>query len=179
MLTHGILPDVHGGVHIFLPPHTIGSVQSLSGHAVAYRCRSLPRVRWHRASIVLKVVRVMGAAFASPWTNYYCAPLFSHTHYWYEVSMFKYRILVQLLLYSFMDTFSPSDLFLYSIIRSQMYTVQNHPLFVKTSSRLHYCCTVDLFLPGRISSVVFQNIISTAAVLDILEFRVSSKLFRE
>ena len=38
---------------------------------------------------VLKVVRVTGAAFASPWTKCYCAPLFSHTHYWYKVSMFK------------------------------------------------------------------------------------------
>ena len=59
VLTHGIPPDVHGGVHIFLPP--IGSVQSLSGHAVAYRWRSLPRVRWHKVSIVLKVARVTGA----------------------------------------------------------------------------------------------------------------------
>ena len=40
-----------GGVHIVLPaPHTIGSVPILSGHAIAYRLRSLPRVRWHRAS---------------------------------------------------------------------------------------------------------------------------------
>ena len=47
----GILPEFRGGVHIFLPaPHTIGSVPSLSGHAIAYRWRSLPRVRWHRAS---------------------------------------------------------------------------------------------------------------------------------
>ena len=45
------LPEFRGGVHIFLPaPHTIGSVPSLSGHAIAYRWRSLPRVRWHRAS---------------------------------------------------------------------------------------------------------------------------------
>ena len=29
--------------------------------------------------VVLKVVPVTGATFASPWTNY-CAPLFSHTH---------------------------------------------------------------------------------------------------
>ena len=109
VLTHGILPDVHGGVHIFSPPHTIGSVQSLSGHAVAYRWSTLPRVRCHRASIVLKVVRVTGAAFASPWTNYHCAPLFSHTLYWYKVSMFKYTIiLVLLLLYCFIDTFPPS-----------------------------------------------------------------------
>ena len=32
------------------PPHAIGSVPSLSRHAVAYRWRSLPRVRRHRAS---------------------------------------------------------------------------------------------------------------------------------
>ena len=113
VLAHGIAPDVYGGVHIFLPPHTIGSVQGLSGHVIAYRQRSLPRVRWHRASIVLKVVRVTGAAFASPWINYYCVSLFSHTHYWYKVSMFKYKTLVLLLLYCFMDTFSPSDLCLY------------------------------------------------------------------
>ena len=39
--------------------------------------------------VVLKVVRVTGAAFASPWTKYYCAPLFSQPHYWYKVSTFK------------------------------------------------------------------------------------------
>ena len=32
------------------PQHAIGSVPSLSGHAIAYRWRSLPRVRRHRAS---------------------------------------------------------------------------------------------------------------------------------
>ena len=32
------------------PPYAIGSVPGLSGHAVAYRCRSLPRVRRHRTS---------------------------------------------------------------------------------------------------------------------------------
>ena len=32
------------------PPYAIGSVLSLSGHAIAYRWRSLPRVRRHRAS---------------------------------------------------------------------------------------------------------------------------------
>ena len=51
VLTHGIPPEFRGGVHISLPaPHTIGSAPSLSGHATAYRLRSLPRVRWHRAS---------------------------------------------------------------------------------------------------------------------------------
>ena len=32
------------------PPYAIGSVPSLSGHPIAYRWRSLPRVRRHRAS---------------------------------------------------------------------------------------------------------------------------------
>ena len=32
------------------PPYAIGSVPSLSSHAIAYRWRSLPRVRRHRAS---------------------------------------------------------------------------------------------------------------------------------
>ena len=85
-----------------------------------------------------------------------------------------------------------------------MYTVQYHPLFVKTLSRLYYSCTVALFPPdlclykykefivhGTISSAVFQNILITPAVLETrppppdfclykckeLEFRVSSKLF--
>ena len=34
----------------FKPPYAIGSVPSLSGHAIAYRWRSLPSVRRHRAS---------------------------------------------------------------------------------------------------------------------------------
>ena len=115
------LPDFRGGVHLFKPPYVIGSVPSLSGHAIAYRWRSLSRVRRHRATcpegsssngcclcitmdqlicasfpphpllwhgvvidysmlkattvplllllVVLKVVPVTGAAFASPWTN--------------------------------------------------------------------------------------------------------------
>ena len=49
--TRGISPDFRGGVYLFKPPLAdIGSIPSLSGHAVAYRWRSLPRVRQHRAS---------------------------------------------------------------------------------------------------------------------------------
>ena len=36
--------------YLFKPPCAIGSVPSLSGHAIAYRWRSLPRVRRHRGS---------------------------------------------------------------------------------------------------------------------------------
>ena len=53
MLTFGIPPEFRGGVqstYCFKPACAIGSVPSLSGHAIAYRCRSLPRVRRHRAS---------------------------------------------------------------------------------------------------------------------------------
>ena len=32
------------------PPYAIGSVPSLSGHAIAYRWRSMPRVHRHRVS---------------------------------------------------------------------------------------------------------------------------------
>ena len=48
VLTYGIPPEFRGGVHM-KPPYAIGSVPSLSGHAIAYRWRSLPRVRRHRA----------------------------------------------------------------------------------------------------------------------------------
>ena len=46
------------------PPYAIGSVSSLSGHAIAYRWRSLPRVRRHRCAgfkslCVLKVRNVV------------------------------------------------------------------------------------------------------------------------
>ena len=69
------------------PPYAIGSVPSLSGHAIAYRWRSLPRVRRHRAS------KPQGSSErVLPWQvtmdQLICASL-SHTHYWYEVDMLK------------------------------------------------------------------------------------------
>ena len=69
------------------PPYAIGSVPSLSGHAIAYRWRSLPRVRRHRTS------KPQGSSErVLPWQvtmdQLICASLF-HTHYWYEVGMLK------------------------------------------------------------------------------------------
>ena len=69
------------------PPYAIGSVPSLSDHAIAYRWRSLPRVRRHRAS------KSQGSSErVLPWQvtmdQLIFAPL-SHTHYWYEVGMLK------------------------------------------------------------------------------------------
>ena len=69
------------------PPYAIGSVPSLSGKAIAYRWRSLPRVRRHRAS------KPQGSSEqVLPWQvtmdQSICASL-SHTHYWYEVGTLK------------------------------------------------------------------------------------------
>ena len=66
-------------------PYANRSVPSLSGHATAYRWRSLPRVRRHRAS------KPQGSSErVLPWQvtmdQLICASL-SHTHYWYEVGM--------------------------------------------------------------------------------------------
>ena len=69
------------------PPYAIRSVPSLKGHAIAYRWRSLPRVRRHRASkpkgsserVLLWQVTMDQLIFAS----------LSHTHYWHEVGMLK------------------------------------------------------------------------------------------
>ena len=69
------------------PPYAIGSVSSLSGHAIAYRWRSLPRVRRHRAS------KPQGSSErVLPWQITMDQLIFaslSHTHYWYEVGMLK------------------------------------------------------------------------------------------
>ena len=69
------------------PPYAIGSVPSLSGHAIAYRWRSLPRVRRHRAS------KPQGSSErVLPWQVTMDQLIFaslSHTHYWYEVGMLK------------------------------------------------------------------------------------------
>ena len=71
----------------FKSPYAVGSVSSLSGHAIAYRWRSLPRVRRHRAS------KPQGSSErVLPWQvtmdRLICASL-SHTHHWCEVGMFK------------------------------------------------------------------------------------------
>ena len=70
------------------PPCVIGSVPSLSGHPIAYRWRSLPRVRRHRAS------KPQGSSsnrccLCITMDQLICASL-SHTYYyWYEVGMMK------------------------------------------------------------------------------------------
>ena len=68
-------------------PYAIGSVPSFSDHATAYRWRSLPRVRRHRASKPqVSSERVL------PWRVTMDPIIYaslSHTHHWYEVGVLK------------------------------------------------------------------------------------------
>ena len=71
----------------FKPPYAIGSVPSLSGHAIACRWRSRPRVRRHRASKPYgSSERVLPCQVTTD--QLICASL-SITHYWYEMGMLK------------------------------------------------------------------------------------------
>ena len=70
----------------FKPPDAIGSVpRLLSGHAIAYRWRSLPRVRRHRAS------KPQGSSErVLPWQvtmDQLIYASISPIHYWYEVGI--------------------------------------------------------------------------------------------
>ena len=69
----------------FKPPYAIGSVPSLSGHVIAYRWRSIPRIRRHRASKPKGIPeRVL------PWrvtVDQLIHASLSHTHFWYIVGM--------------------------------------------------------------------------------------------
>ena len=71
----------------FKPPQAIGSVPSLSGHAIAYLWRSLRRARRHRAS------KPQGnSKRVLPWQvtmDQLIYASLSHTHYWYEADMLK------------------------------------------------------------------------------------------
>ena len=69
------------------PSYAIGSVPSLSGHAIAYRWRQLPRVHQHRASKPQgSSERVLPSQVTMD--KLICDSLF-HTHYRYAVGMLK------------------------------------------------------------------------------------------
>ena len=87
MLAYGIPPEFCGGASIYETAIRHRDSPELSGHAIAYRWCSLPRVRRHRAS------KPQGSSKrVLPWQitidQLICASL-SHIHYWYEVGMLK------------------------------------------------------------------------------------------
>ena len=69
-------------------PYAIGPVPSLSGHAITYRWRSLPRVRRHRASKPQRSSERVLPSRQVTMDQLICASL-SHTHHWYQVGMLK------------------------------------------------------------------------------------------
>ena len=72
------------------PPYAIGSVPSLSGHAIAYRWRSLQRVA-DTGPVNLKVVPNECCLGTSPWTDSY-SPLFPTPTIGMKWACRKYRI---------------------------------------------------------------------------------------
>ena len=77
------------------PPYSIGPVPSLSGRAIAYRWRSLPRVRRRRASKPqgnFERVLPWQVTWQVTMDQLIIASLF-HNHYWYEVGMLKVPVL--------------------------------------------------------------------------------------
>ena len=86
VLTYGIPPEFRGGVHLFIlnPSYAIGSVPSLSGHAIAYRWRC--RESTDTGPVNLKVVPVTGAALVGHHGPINVHLSFPHPlDYWYEV----------------------------------------------------------------------------------------------
>ena len=146
VLTHGIPPDVHGGVHIFLPtPHTIGTVPSLSGQAIAYRWRSLPRVRWHRASS-LQGSSSNGCCLCITMDQMLLrSSLFPH-RCWYTVSMFKLSGVYQ--------NISTAIVYCCTVLWNR-FPPPTYSLYTCKEPSVH----------GTVSSVVCQNIISSVILL--------------
>ena len=71
-LLTGFLPSsAAASIYLFEPPYAIGSVPSLSCHAIAYQWRLLPKVCRHRP-INLKVVPNGCCLGRSPWTINMC-----------------------------------------------------------------------------------------------------------
>ena len=74
VLTCGILPEIHGGVHLFIktPYAAIGSVPSLSGHAIAYQWRSFGitgvwKTMALKAEVWVEAVTEGGRRFMAAW----------------------------------------------------------------------------------------------------------------
>ena len=74
------------------PPYAIWPVPSLSGHAIAYRWHSLPRVRRLGASKPQEGSSERVLPWQVTMDQLMCASL-SHAHYWYAVGMLKVPVM--------------------------------------------------------------------------------------
>ena len=88
MLIRGNPPAFCDGFHLFIPPTAIGSVPSLSGHAIAYRWRrSMPRVRRYRVSSPQGSSSNGCCLFRNHHGPIFVRLSFPHTHCWYVVDI--------------------------------------------------------------------------------------------
>ena len=88
VLTQGFLPiSAAASIYKFQPSSAIGSVPSLPVHAIAYRWRSRPGVRKHRASSP-QGSSSNGCCTCITMDQLICASLFPHPlyYYWYEIN---------------------------------------------------------------------------------------------
>ena len=69
-----------------LPSTAIGSVPSLSGHAITYRSRLPPRVRRHKAGSPQGSSSKECCICRNPTDHFLCAPLFRHPVQYYSYS---------------------------------------------------------------------------------------------
>ena len=76
-LTYRVPPAFLDGVHSFVLSTAIWSVPSLSGNAIAYRWRSLPRVHRHRASNLQDSSSNGCCLFRYHMDHFLCASLFA------------------------------------------------------------------------------------------------------
>ena len=91
LLTRFLPSSAVASIYSFKPPYAIGSAPSLlSGDVIAYRWRSLPRVRRHRASKPQGSSSNGCCLGRSPWTNSY-APLFPTPGIGMKWACWKYR----------------------------------------------------------------------------------------
>ena len=158
VLTHGIPPEFRGSVRLFLPaPHTIGSVPSLSSHAIAYRLRSLPRVRWRRASSPQGSSSNGCCLCITTDQMLLCSSLFQNPlDHWYTVSMFKLSGVYQ--------NISTAVVYCCTVLWN---------CFLPPTYGLYTC--EEFSANGKISSyVVFQNIVIIAALPRVRWHRASS-----
>ena len=78
-LLTGFLPiSAAASIYLFKLPYAIGSIRSSSGHALACRWRSLPRVRRHRASSLQSSSSTGCCLCITIVDHFLCASLFPH-----------------------------------------------------------------------------------------------------
>ena len=140
--------------YIFASTTHLGSVPSLSGHTIAYRWRSLPRVRWHRAGSP-QGSSSNGCCLCTMHQMLLCSSLFPHPLLVYSEYIqisggVCQNISTAVMLYCFVEPFFPPT---YGLYTCNELSVGGTISSCCISKHSYYCCTVDPFSPSRLLSV--------------------------